>query len=87
MNKLYSVFGHRLVDEMARQKGCANPFVLEDGRVYYTSKLIDHGEGEWRYQTWDKSWDPSKDPAAIKVLQDNGILPVDFPLNGVTEGD
>ena len=87
MNKFHSIFGHRLIRMMAKRKGCYNSFVLEGGRVCYTSTLIDHGQGKCRYQTWEKFWDPSRDPAAIKVLQENGILSDDFLLNELGEGD
>mgnify|MGYP006273844175 CR=1 FL=1 len=85
MEKLYSIFTHHLIEEMAREKGCYNAFFLEDGRVYYASALVDHGEGKSSYQTWEKSWDPSKDPEAIKVLKDHGILPSNFLMKDVSE--
>jgi hypothetical protein len=85
MEQLYSIYGHHLIVEMAREKGCYNSFFLEDGRVYYTSALVDHGEGKSSYQIWEKSWDPSRDPEAIQVLKDHGVLPSDFLMTEVSE--
>lgn len=71
----HSIFGHPLIVKMAEDRCCPNAISLEDGRVIYTSDLVTHGKGRWQYQTWDKSWDPSCDPEAIRVLQGIGFMP------------
>jgi len=85
MYYLNSVFGHKSIASMAAERGCPYPMVIEGGLVYYTSESIHHGTGKWQYTTWDKMWNPAVDQEAISVLQQQGILPVDYVIQNPTE--
>ena len=63
-----------LVRSIAAEKGCAVLFVSKHGGVVYASGPITHRNGGCTYQTWEKSWCPSRDPEIIKMLQDSGLL-------------